>query len=75
MLFIDTIEENSLCKLLGIRYPIIQTGMGGGHTTSDLVSAGSNVDGLGVLGAVRMNPEQLLTAIKKIMYLFVKFFF
>ena len=65
MLFIDMIEENSLCKLLGIRYPIVQTGMGGGHTTPDLVSAVSNAGGLGVLGAVRMNPEQLLTAINK----------
>ena len=60
------IEDNSLCKLLGIRYPIIQAGMGGGHTTPDLVSAVSNAGGLGVLGAVRMNPKQLLTAIKKI---------
>jgi len=60
------IEENSLCKLLDIKYPIIQAGMGGGHTTPELVSAVSNAGGLGVLGAVRMNPEQLLTAIRKI---------
>ena len=51
------IEENSLCKLLNIKYPIIQAGMGGGHTTPELVSAASNADGLGVLGAVRMNPN------------------
>ena len=30
---------------------------GGGHTTPELVSAASNADGLGVLGAVRMNPN------------------
>jgi nitronate monooxygenase len=60
------IEDNSLCKLLGIRYPIIQAGMGGGHTTPELVSAVSNAGGLGVLGAVRMAPDQLLTTIKKI---------
>ena len=40
--------------------------MGGGHTTPELVSTVSNAGGLGVLGAVRMNPEQLLTAIRKI---------
>jgi nitronate monooxygenase len=60
------IEDNSLCKLLDIKYPIIQAGMGGGHTTPELVSAVSNAGGLGVLGAVRMNPDQLLTAIRKI---------
>ena len=30
------IEDNSLCKLLGIKYPIIQADMGGGNTTHDL---------------------------------------
>jgi nitronate monooxygenase len=60
------IEENSLCKLLNIKYPIIQAGMGGGHTTPELVSAVSNAGALGVLGAVRMTPDQLLTTIKKI---------
>ena len=59
------IEENSLCKLLDIKYPIIQAGMGEGHTTPELVSAVSNAGGLGVLGAVRMAPDQLLTTIKK----------
>jgi nitronate monooxygenase len=60
------IEENSLCKLLNIKHPIIQAGMGGGHTTPELVSAVSNAGGLGVLGAVRMTSDQLLTTIKKI---------
>ena len=60
------IEENSLCNLLNIKYPIIQAGMGGGHTTPELISAVSNAGGLGVLGAVRMTPDQLLTTIKKI---------
>jgi nitronate monooxygenase len=58
--------ENSLCKLLNIKFPIIQAGMGGGHTTPELVSAVSNAGGLGVLGAVRMAPDQLLTTIKRI---------
>lgn len=60
------IPENSLCKLLDIRHPIIQAGMGGGQTTAELVAAVSNAGGLGVLGAVQMNADQLLTAIKKI---------
>lgn len=56
---------NSLCKLLGIRYPIIQPGMAG-QTTPELVAAVSNAGGLGILGATRMTPARLLDAIKKI---------
>jgi nitronate monooxygenase len=35
---------NSLCKLLSIRYPIIQPGMAG-QTTPELVAAVSNAGG------------------------------
>ena len=41
--------ENPLCKLLSIRYPIIQAGMAG-QTTPELVAAVSNAGGLGTLG-------------------------
>jgi nitronate monooxygenase len=59
------VTTNSLCKLLGIKYPIIQSGMAG-QTTAELVSAVSNAGGLGILGATRMTPDQLLETIKKI---------
>jgi nitronate monooxygenase len=54
-----------LCKLLNIRYPIIQAGMGG-FTTPELVAAVSNAGGLGILGAARMTPDQTRDAIGKI---------
>lgn len=56
---------NSLCKLLDIRYPIVQAGMAG-QTTAELVASVSNAGGLGILGATRMNSNQLSTTIKKI---------
>lgn len=37
-----------------------------GQTTTEWVCAISNAGGLGILGATRMNPDQLLTTIKKI---------
>jgi nitronate monooxygenase len=59
------LSPNPLCNLLDIRYPIIQAGMAG-QTTPELVAAVSNAGGLGILGATRMTPEQLLIATKKI---------
>jgi nitronate monooxygenase len=59
------VSTNSLCKLLDIKYPIIQAGMAG-QTTAELVAAVSNTGGLGILGATRMNPDQLLATIEKI---------
>ena len=55
----------SLCKLLKIRYPIIQAGMSG-FTTPELVAAVSNAGGLGILGAARMTSEQTIDAISKV---------
>jgi nitronate monooxygenase len=59
------VTTNSLCNLLDIKYPIIQAGMAG-QTTAELVAAVSNAGGLGILGATRMTPDQLVTTIKKI---------
>jgi enoyl-[acyl-carrier protein] reductase II len=42
-------EENRLCKLLGIQYPIVQAPMNW-ITGADLVAAVSNAGGLGTLG-------------------------
>ena len=65
------LSVNPLCKLLDIRYPIIQAGMAG-QTTAELVGAVSNAGGLGILGATRMTADQLLTTIKKIKKITIK---
>lgn len=57
--------ENLLCKLLNIRYHIIQAGMAG-QTTPELVAAVSNAGGLGILGATRMTPENISDVVRKI---------
>lgn len=56
--------ENRICKLFGIKYPIIQAGMvwcSGWR----LASAVSNNGGLGLLGAGSMHPETLREHIHK----------
>ena len=56
--------ENRICKLFGIKYPIIQAGMvwcSGWR----LASAVSNNGGLGLLGAGSMHPEMLREHIQK----------
>ncbi|MDI6531733.1 NAD(P)H-dependent flavin oxidoreductase [Bacillus mycoides] len=52
--------------ILQIKYPIIQAGMAGAITTSELVAAVSNSGGLGTLGAGYMSQEQIREAIYKI---------
>lgn len=59
------ISSNLLCRSLNIQYPIIQAPMSG-VTTPELVAAASNAGGLGILGAGRMLPNQILDAIHKI---------
>lgn len=56
--------ENRICRLFGIKYPIIQAGMvwcSGWR----LASAVSNNGGLGLLGAGSMHPETLREHIRK----------
>ena len=56
--------ENRICKLFGIKYPIIEGGMvwiSGWR----LAAAVSNSGGLGLLGAGSMHPETLLEHIHK----------
>lgn len=57
-------KNNKLCKLLGIKYPIIQGGMAG-VSESVLVSAVSNAGGLGVIGSGFFNANWLEEEIKK----------
>jgi nitronate monooxygenase len=47
-----------LCRLLGIRYPIIQAPMAGA-TTPQLVAAVSNAGGLGMFAGAYLSPEQI----------------
>jgi NAD(P)H-dependent flavin oxidoreductase YrpB (nitropropane dioxygenase family) len=51
-----------LCELVGIEYPIVQTGMGW-VAGPRLAAATSNAGGLGILAASTMDFEQLRTAI------------
>ncbi|WP_239328957.1 nitronate monooxygenase [Paenibacillus sp. ACRRX] len=62
----DMAAATALCKLLGVRYPLIQAGMAGGVTTPELVAAVSEAGGLGTLGAAYMQPEQIRTAVRRI---------
>ena len=51
-------KENRICRLLGIKHPIIQGGMAG-ISDSSLVSAVSNAGGLGVIGSGLMPADWL----------------
>ena len=51
-------ENNVICNLLGIKYPIFQGGMAW-IGTAELASAVSNAGGLGIIGAGHMPPEVL----------------
>jgi len=55
----------SLCKLLGIDYPIIQAGMGP-FTSAELVAAVSNVGALGSLGAGGRPIESLRNQVARL---------
>jgi NAD(P)H-dependent flavin oxidoreductase YrpB (nitropropane dioxygenase family) len=60
-----SVLRTRLCDLFGIKYPIIQTGMGwvsGSHLTAATSSAG----GLGILAAATMTFEQLEEAISAV---------
>jgi NAD(P)H-dependent flavin oxidoreductase YrpB (nitropropane dioxygenase family) len=53
------------CELFGVRYPIVQTGMGwvsGVHLTAATAEAG----GLGILAAVTMSDERMLAAVREL---------
>lgn len=57
--------NNPICKLLNIKYPIIQGGMAW-IGTAELASAVSNAGGLGLIGAGHMPPEILREEIQKV---------
>ena len=57
-------EQNPICKLLNIKYPIFQGGMAW-IGTAELASAISNAGGLGIIGAGHMPPDLLRAEIQK----------
>ena len=54
-----------LCDLLGMRYPIIQTGMGW-VATPELTAAASNAGAFGFLAAATLRPEDVDAEIAKV---------
>ena len=57
--------RTEICDLLGVRYPIIQTGMGW-VATPELVAAVSNAGAIGFLAAATLRPEEVEGEIEKI---------
>lgn len=57
-------ENNVICKLLNIKYPIFQGGMAW-IGTAELASSVSNAGGLGIIGAGHMPPDVLRAEIQK----------
>ncbi|MBR1552502.1 MAG: enoyl-[Schwartzia sp.] len=58
-------EENAICKMLGLKYPIFQGGMAW-LGTAELASAVSEAGGLGIIGAGHMPPDVLRAEIQKV---------
>ena len=57
--------KTELTERLGIKYPIIQAGMGG-VAMAGLVAAVSEAGGLGVIGAALMTPDALRDEVRKV---------
>ncbi len=57
-------QENRICELFKIKYPILQGGMAW-VATSELAAAVSNAGGLGIIGAGHMPAELLQKEIRK----------
>jgi len=58
-------EENVICKMLNIKYPIFQGGMAW-LGTAELAAAVSEAGGLGIIGAGHMPPDILKAEIQKL---------
>ena len=57
--------RTSLCDLLNIEYPILQSGMGG-VAGPELVAEVSRAGGLGILAALRLSADQVRTGIRRV---------
>ncbi|MEU0164284.1 nitronate monooxygenase [Streptomyces iakyrus] len=61
----DTAIATALTELVGVRTPIVQTGMGW-VAGPRLVSAAANAGALGILASATMTPEQLRSAVREV---------
>jgi nitronate monooxygenase len=59
------IFRTTLCDVLGIEYPIVQSGMGG-VAGPKMVAEVSNAGGLGILAGLNMPPDDLRAAIRRL---------
>lgn len=57
--------DTALTRLVGVRHPVVQTGMGW-VAGPRLVSATANAGALGILASATMTPDQLRTAIREV---------
>ena len=57
--------ETPVCRLLGIEVPILQAGMST-YTSAELVAAVSNAGGLGIIGALGRNTDDLRDEIRRV---------
>ncbi|KUJ69051.1 2-nitropropane dioxygenase [Streptomyces albus subsp. albus] len=57
--------ETALTRLVGIRHPLVQTGMGW-VAGPRLVSATANAGALGILASATMSPRQLRAAVREV---------
>src|SRR4030095_12923550 len=57
--------RTALCDLLGVRYPILQSGMGS-VAGPELVAEVSRAGGLGILAGLRLSKDQLRHAIRRV---------
>src|ERR1041384_3938098 len=57
--------HTALCDLLGIEYPILQSGMGS-VAGPDLVAEVSRAGGLGILAGLNVAPDDLRAAIRQV---------
>jgi NAD(P)H-dependent flavin oxidoreductase YrpB (nitropropane dioxygenase family) len=60
--------KTPICELLGIEYPILLAGMGGGDgfARAELAAAVSEAGGLGIFGAAGWTPEQIHDECEKV---------
>ncbi|MFJ5259026.1 NAD(P)H-dependent flavin oxidoreductase [Streptomyces sp. NPDC088387] len=57
--------DTRLTRLVGVRHPVVQTGMGW-VAGPRLVSAAANAGALGILGSATMTPDRLREAIREV---------
>jgi NAD(P)H-dependent flavin oxidoreductase YrpB (nitropropane dioxygenase family) len=60
-----SVLHTAICDLFGVRYPIVQTGMGW-VSTPELTAATSNAGGLGILASATLTVTETDTAIARV---------